>query len=568
MATPPGVGDLPSRRNTYSFLTGVVSALLAVGLLLPYLIGEPIGGTTTAAPVIDDLTGGDATTGGSSLGEPLDDGGSAGTTTSSGTNSTSSTTTGATTTTPSGTTGSTTGTTSSGTTTGTTTSSGTTTTTTPGTTTGGTTQDTQPADPQPAATSSAAPDNGNPQPQPTAAPPAQNTASDTGVTADSIKVAIMVADLGNAEDLGFEINTGDAKLSYQVFIDEVNEAGGINGRTIDPVYLTFDPLDQDDMRRACIDATENEQVFAVFNQAGYYGAAILCLTEEHGTPYMTTGQHEPDEWYARSGGLYVSYLPSKSRQLVTMVKDLDALGLLEGRTIGVVDSGFTADKLASEQSLLPTIDALGYEVAHRATIPEAADQAAAQIPIEIENMRREGVDTILFAVNFLVQRLWVTQADQRGYTPRYHVSDMGGGTSDDAADDFPASYDGTVAFTSLRTGEERAGLPEPAVDQECRATYEARSGTATPRGSVQATSANGACQVIRDFARAAASQGANLTQAGMASAFASLGSFEVAGFPTGSLGPGKFDAVDGVRTIQWKFDCRCWQVASDYRRFQ
>ena len=393
------------------------------------------------------------------------------------------------------------------------------------------------------------------------------TASDIGVTPDSVKVAVFVADLGNVEKLGFQLSSGDNVTAFDTFAEEANKAGGINGRKLIFEYVKFDPLDQNDMRRACIEATENRKVFATMSPAGYYGAAILCVTEEHQTPYITATQHEPDEWYARSNGLMISYLTSKSRILRQMVADLHELNLLKGRTIGIVDSAYTADKLASETSLLPALQKRGYKVAHRAIIPEAADQAAAAIPVEIEQMRSKGVDTVIFAVNFLVQQVWVQQAEKRAYFPRYHVSDHGGGATDGGTAQMPESYDGTIGFTSFRTGEERAGLPEDAPSARCREAYGQLRGEAMTRDDEQYVTAVAACFMVRDFVRAARLAGPDLKRSKIPRGYETFGDFEMPLGPAGSFRPGKYDAADYVRTIRWRSSCKCWEIVSPYRRF-
>lgn len=393
------------------------------------------------------------------------------------------------------------------------------------------------------------------------------TASDVGVTPDSVNLSVFIADLGEVAKLGFQLDSGDQAAAFNGFVKETNDAGGISGRQLKINYIKFDPLNQDDMRRACITATENEKAFATMNLAGFYGAAILCVTEEHGTPYATALQHEPVEWYRRSKGLMVSYLPNKDRILRQMVADLDELDLLKGRKIGVVDSAFTADKLSSETALLPALAARGYTVVHRSTIPEAADQAAAAISVEIEQMRSKGVDTILFAVNFLVEQVWVQQATNRSYNPRYHVSDMGGGATDAGTNQMPASYDGTIGFTSLRTGDDRAGIPEHPGSAPCRKRWSEATKQPMERTTPNSANVIGACILMTDFVRAARAIGPDLKRSAIPRQYESIGAFDVPGVNPGSFGPGKYDALDLVRTIQWKASCKCWNVVSPFRKF-
>ena len=58
------------------------------------------------------------------------------------------------------------------------------------------------------------------------------TASYRGVTADSIKVGVVLFDLDAILELGVDVGYGDHTQHYQVVIDEMNAAGGILGRRI------------------------------------------------------------------------------------------------------------------------------------------------------------------------------------------------------------------------------------------------------------------------------------------------------------------------------------------------
>jgi hypothetical protein len=207
-------------------------------------------------------------------------------------------------------------------------------------------------------------------------------------------------------------------------------------------------------------------------------------------------------------------------------------------------------------------------VLHRSTIPEPADQAAAAISVEIEQMRSKGVDTILFAVNFLVEQVWVQQATNRGYTPRYHVSDMGGGATDAGTNQMPDSYDGTVGFTSLRTGDDRAGIPEYGGAAACRKRWSDATGQPMERSSPNSANVVGACILMTDFVRAARAVGPDLKRAAIPAQYERFGQFDVPGVNPGSFGPGKYDAIDYVRTVQWKAACKCWNVVSPFRKFQ
>ena len=68
----------------------------------------------------------------------------------------------------------------------------------------------------------------------------------TGVTATSIKVGVAVADLDGLRAQGFPLGaaltTKNLSTRLTSYFDDWNSAGGINGRQVEPVILTWDPV--------------------------------------------------------------------------------------------------------------------------------------------------------------------------------------------------------------------------------------------------------------------------------------------------------------------------------------
>ena len=80
------------------------------------------------------------------------------------------------------------------------------------------------------------------------------------------------------------IDGGDVEAKFQAAVDRVNEAGGVNGRTIDLVVDVPIPIDVF-LDEACVRHTEDEQVFAVVGLL--FGEATVCYTELHETIAVT-----------------------------------------------------------------------------------------------------------------------------------------------------------------------------------------------------------------------------------------------------------------------------------------
>ena len=105
------------------------------------------------------------------------------------------------------------------------------------------------------------------------------TDSYRGVTADSIKIGVLLLDLVKLkETAGVELKWGDNEAQYHEAIDTVNENGGVLGRQLDPVFVFVDPLSETGYQEACVQLTEDEQVFAVIGFVRPASAA-LCYTE-------------------------------------------------------------------------------------------------------------------------------------------------------------------------------------------------------------------------------------------------------------------------------------------------
>src|SRR5947207_6603264 len=71
------------------------------------------------------------------------------------------------------------------------------------------------------------------------------TASDKGVTPTSIRVVFTYPDLGPVgASIGLAGTSEDEKTSINAFVRDVNDRGGVLGRRIDPVIVSYNPLDE------------------------------------------------------------------------------------------------------------------------------------------------------------------------------------------------------------------------------------------------------------------------------------------------------------------------------------
>ena len=78
--------------------------------------------------------------------------------------------------------------------------------------------------------------------------------------------------------------------AYNAFIDNINEHGGIHGRTIMPYYKEICPVPVSLSVAACTSFTEDDHVFAVIGSMyDPAGDARLCVTKQHHTVLISDG---------------------------------------------------------------------------------------------------------------------------------------------------------------------------------------------------------------------------------------------------------------------------------------
>ena len=117
------------------------------------------------------------------------------------------------------------------------------------------------------------------------APPTALTDSYRGVTADSIKLGVLLLDQKKLKRGGVDLKWGDNDAQYDEAVDDHQRQGGILGRKVDPEYVMVDPLSETGYQEACVKLTQDDKVFAV---VGFVRPAdsALCYTETNDTPFL------------------------------------------------------------------------------------------------------------------------------------------------------------------------------------------------------------------------------------------------------------------------------------------
>ena len=395
----------------------------------------------------------------------------------------------------------------------------------------------------------------------------ERTASDVGVTPDTIRLGVALVNLDTLSRAGVGASNGtvaDRTRVWEALVADANANGGAAGRQIELAVDDFDPLDTNAAPQVCRRLAEDQQVFAVVSDVGWSEPGALCVTRQYGRPNI--GYDAQDiTTYADSGGLLFTSMASNDRILYNHVQTLHERGLLEGRTIGLVTfEGLTG---AFERTEIPALEALGYEITHRSPISRDLSTAQSQIPIEVNQMRTKGVDFIIFEGGPTTLNFWVNQAQQSGYNPTYSVSDFGSDTDDFSVQTVTQQMD-AYGWGTRRRHDRRGSDPEAETDAACVQRASAATGLAMPRDGDLYWNTVVFCAALRAFVDAANAAGANPTAQSFAAAFGNFGQrpdIEAGpGGVGGSFGPGKPDAPDFLRMLRHDVSCRCWRPEGDW----
>ena len=327
-----------------------------------------------------------------------------------------------------------------------------------------------------------------------------------GVTDSTIKVGVAILDTSKIASLGLEppnYTTQGEKDAANAYIDLINSSGGINGRRIDPVFVTTDPLNTGTSATACQTLTEDDNVFAVIGTQALSGAANQCVTTQNRTPLLDSGTPTAD--YSPPGYL-ISSGQSSSHEDQDWAIALSRLGVLKGKTIGVL-SDATKDPDV-KRWLVSTLNRLGYRNVFVYTLSSDIGTAASQVPIAVQQMESHRVNALLVPTSFLNLDSFTQDADKQGYRPKYLVSDENGLNQPSLVAHTAPGFNGAIAITANRVNDAASKVPEQAVDKQCRQAYNAYAHTDLAYGQFPYTET---CAEIRVFDLAATKAGPKLT---------------------------------------------------------
>jgi hypothetical protein len=394
---------------------------------------------------------------------------------------------------------------------------------------------------------------------PAITPVNQASTSTRGVTATSINVAFPVVNLqALSSTYGF---AGDVEYTEQakainLFVDQINQSGGINGRTINPIISSFDPASESSMRALCKDWTQGSPaIFAVLDGVGTYtGDNELCVTQEGHTP-MLSQWTTVSNWTA-AGSPYLWWTGTDDAAILqATVSWGHHSGLLGGtRKVGVLAGDRPSDQLALKQYLLPDLEKIGV-VPLVVTIPSEPSESAATssaAPLAVERFESAGVTSVIPLLPFNAFFPVLAAQTSQDYFPRLLLSDYEE-SIESALGLIPIPYEKALNGQEGVTTETLGGVDDdrpqaqggydPGV-RDCWDIWH-KAYPEIPKGNMndyieEQGPVQGWCQEIHLFAQAATMAGKDLNRRSFVEAMSRITGFEGGYSPVLSYGPDKF----------------------------
>ena len=385
------------------------------------------------------------------------------------------------------------------------------------------------------------PDDEEPAPEPEPeATPVPLTASFRGVTETEIRIGMTSLD---AEMFGFD--QGDLASKWQVAVDAVNAAGGINGRMLVPFIDVLNVIGTVEADATCVKFVEDEMVFAFVGWLREDNE--LCYTERNNT-IAVNGNDVTPEAINRSNGLLFATEATKLGIQRNLIAAAAADGLIDGKRVHF-------SILASEDSLTdPLIESLE---AHGATITSVSrvtavddvQAAEANHDVIVQRIADEDPDLVYSLEPALMSGAMI----RAGIDIPQITSESNEDLYLNLGVDPTAIQLHVYAPEQIKTYWDRGDDPLliECVDNYNNAQITDEDGnveqvnvTEDPSHPINLNLVVRACQTVWLFAAIATAAGPNLTNETFLEAAANLGSLDLPGMSAASMSEGKIGADD------------------------
>jgi len=320
-----------------------------------------------------------------------------------------------------------------------------------------------------------------------------NTASDTGVTATTIKVVIHGADLsglvkagaikGVPEDAG---PSNALRISY--YLDKWNAAGGINGRKFIYQFVSWDPADPKTFQTSCQQIIDAKPFIVIAAGGGFPPDSTPCIAVDGNIQYMGIDAVSAQQFKDMNGN-FINLSPpgSASAQagIQALVKDPNLLPKTAKVAVLRGDYDFQAAAFAEVDKVLK---AQGYNVVFSdaikiANLPQTDGNA--NVSLAVQKVKAGGADHVIDMLPFTYFTVFPTEATKEGLSLKYSIIEISSGMCTAfSAGQLPPELEGAPCVThwnNFRLDTSGVVATDTPFEAQCRKDFEATYAT-TPVG--------------------------------------------------------------------------------------
>ena len=375
-----------------------------------------------------------------------------------------------------------------------------------------------------------------------------------GVTASTIKLGFVLIDY-NAVKQYIHNTDGNQEQTYRVFVNDINQHGGILGRKIVPEFYTYVSIGSTGPLAACTALTQDQKVFATIGVLyDPTGAGQLCFTNQNHSILIT---HEVTQAIIAKAtpGLMTTVDLTPERTVDVLVSLVKKEGTLKGKTVAIL--GEPTTKASVTSTIEPAVKALGVKTGDTAiiSINGTTDTTAAQAQLDsfIEKWKTEGVNAVVLSGDDVVATQFVEKLRARIPNVTLLTDSAASAMHNAMSEPNPNPYDGMLTAQGLSA---QANFEQPSF-QACATKYQDAIGTAViapadlkpgPDGNkVEVYDAmEVSCEDLAFFKYVAEKVGPYLDNANWTRTMNSLGAIDnvIPGTPFASIHAGKYDASD------------------------
>jgi len=260
---------------------------------------------------------------------------------------------------------------------------------------------------------------------PTSEAPAE---SGPGITDTEIVLGLETNDQSEENQGGTGIQVASAAEQVPILVDQINAAGGVNGRTIRLVTADFDVTQPTAPQEnaACNTFTKDNQVFAVLALRSDATSAYKSCLAEAGTLFIASSPTQPvtDAILSAHPNFYAPQTMGLDRFVPAYVTALADAGFFEGGKLGViVSSDNPVFQETYDAVMAPALEAAGATPVYVGSVPDdfarAGDAAATELPKMVE----AGVDRLMaLEPNGIGIGTFIAGGAAAGFTPKATMS--------------------------------------------------------------------------------------------------------------------------------------------------